>query len=403
MSLAATLNASAILLSRWVAWKDARGTESPAGVDEDLRAAARTAAKDASAADDLFAQAIGRAQKASVRSRWIAWRQSFASSKLHLVHLAAAGILEYHGDFDEAAELYVGVLEAAVAGAFWGGGRVDCSGPAPSRLLALVPRSFEDMWCQRGIDAQLIVAKHREAASHAFRICGQRCSGMDTVAALFARAKAALPTAITWETHEQLPTMFTPGLPSVGIWPRAQHPSWLKQLESISADITANLTRMLEVAGGELRWSSGIDGFLLDQDHAPDNAWSEWPLFDGGRWFRSNCAPFADACKLLAALPGATGTLSGVDGVVGHTDGGFIRGTIKLFRMRPGTRLKPHHGITNARLTAHLGLITPPGPELTVAGETVTWKRGEVRSPTTREPVATIPFACVLAFPLAAC
>jgi len=44
----------------------------------------------------------------------------------------------------------------------------------------------------------------------------------------------------------------------------------------------------------------------------------------------------------------------------------------------PGTHLKPHYGVINARVTAHLPLIVPPGCALRVAGEDHHWRVGEV-------------------------
>jgi aspartyl/asparaginyl beta-hydroxylase (cupin superfamily) len=44
--------------------------------------------------------------------------------------------------------------------------------------------------------------------------------------------------------------------------------------------------------------------------------------------------------------------------------------------LAPGTQIKPHHGVTNARVVVHLPLIVPAGCTLTVADETRSFERG---------------------------
>ncbi len=42
-------------------------------------------------------------------------------------------------------------------------------------------------------------------------------------------------------------------------------------------------------------------------------------------------------------------------------------------RLKPGTELPPHHGLSNIKLTAHLPVDLPDGCSITVAGETRQW------------------------------
>ena len=46
--------------------------------------------------------------------------------------------------------------------------------------------------------------------------------------------------------------------------------------------------------------------------------------------------------------------------------------------LAPGSHIKPHYGVTNARVVAHLPLIVPPDCVLTVGGEARTWREGKV-------------------------
>ena len=45
--------------------------------------------------------------------------------------------------------------------------------------------------------------------------------------------------------------------------------------------------------------------------------------------------------------------------------------------LKPGTHLRPHCGSTNTRLTAHLGVVIPPGCSIRAADETREWTEGE--------------------------
>ena len=49
---------------------------------------------------------------------------------------------------------------------------------------------------------------------------------------------------------------------------------------------------------------------------------------------------------------------------------------VAFARLLPGSEIKPHFA-TEPRLAIHLGLITPPGAEMWVANETVTWSEGK--------------------------
>jgi aspartate beta-hydroxylase len=52
--------------------------------------------------------------------------------------------------------------------------------------------------------------------------------------------------------------------------------------------------------------------------------------------------------------------------------------SVLLSLLRPGARIPPHHGFTNARVIGHLPLIVPPNCALRVGNETRGWREGEV-------------------------
>merc|ERR1711924_398808 len=49
---------------------------------------------------------------------------------------------------------------------------------------------------------------------------------------------------------------------------------------------------------------------------------------------------------------------------------------VAFARLLPGAEVKPHFA-TEPRIGLHLGLITPPGAEMAVANESVTWSAGQ--------------------------
>jgi aspartyl/asparaginyl beta-hydroxylase (cupin superfamily) len=51
-------------------------------------------------------------------------------------------------------------------------------------------------------------------------------------------------------------------------------------------------------------------------------------------------------------------------------------GTIGIGVLLGGTRIRPHCGLSNAKLRCHLGLSVPPRCTLQVGGETRTWQEG---------------------------
>ncbi len=46
--------------------------------------------------------------------------------------------------------------------------------------------------------------------------------------------------------------------------------------------------------------------------------------------------------------------------------------------LKPGTHIKPHHGMLNTRLICHVPLVIPPDCSIRVGAETRTWKPGEL-------------------------
>lgn len=89
-------------------------------------------------------------------------------------------------------------------------------------------------------------------------------------------------------------------------------------------------------------------------------SWKELPLFNAGRMDHEICSRFPETVRMLTERCADTTGLA------------FCGGGEVAFRiLGPGTKLKPHSGPTNARLTCQLGISVPLGaePGITVGDE----------------------------------
>jgi aspartate beta-hydroxylase len=162
----------------------------------------------------------------------------------------------------------------------------------------------------------------------------------------------------------QQPTNFYfPGLPQIEFYERGDFP-WIQGLEAQTGRIRAEAQAVLGGAGwgpyieNETRRPNTNANPLLQ-----DPSWSAFYLIKDG----SEVVPNAERCPAtMAALKDLPLCRTG-------------RTPAVLFSLlRPGTRIRPHHGYTNARLICHLPLIIPGEGALRVGDETRTWREGEV-------------------------
>ncbi len=155
-----------------------------------------------------------------------------------------------------------------------------------------------------------------------------------------------------------------PRLPAIQFYERADFP-WLASLEAATADIRAELLGLLQDARGE---------FSPYLQHAPDEPLNQWKdlnqsrrwsalfLFKDGRPQEANIARCPRTVAALEAAP-----------VIRIPQ----RGPTSFFSLlEPKTRIPPHTGTTNIRLTAHLPLIVPPGCGFRVGTQVREWVPG---------------------------
>jgi aspartate beta-hydroxylase len=144
-----------------------------------------------------------------------------------------------------------------------------------------------------------------------------------------------------------------------------EHFPWLEAVEAATTSIRDELMAVLSDD------QSGIEPYIAFDDGLPlrqwkelnhSRRWSAYFLWNQGRVEKSHLS----RCPLTAAV------LANVPQV--DIPG---RGPTAFFSiLEPHTKIPPHTGVTNTRVTVHLPLIVPPGCGFRVGGETREWKVG---------------------------
>ncbi|MCE2659932.1 MAG: aspartyl/asparaginyl beta-hydroxylase domain-containing protein [Rubrivivax sp.] len=149
--------------------------------------------------------------------------------------------------------------------------------------------------------------------------------------------------------------MFVPGLRGTGFLDPAWHPL-VKPLEAAARDIQQEYDEA--VAGGghfEPFLGQGTDHDLSAYvSGRPGASWDALFFYRHGRRMDANHARFP---KTSAVLDGHL--LCRIDGQAPE---------ICFSTLQAGSRIEPHHGVTNARVVVHIPLRVPPGCYLDVVG-----------------------------------
>eukprot|EP00933_Yihiella_yeosuensis_P032340 TRINITY_DN25937_c0_g1_i1.p1 TRINITY_DN25937_c0_g1~~TRINITY_DN25937_c0_g1_i1.p1 ORF type:complete len:438 (-),score=81.97 TRINITY_DN25937_c0_g1_i1:146-1459(-) len=164
---------------------------------------------------------------------------------------------------------------------------------------------------------------------------------------------------VPWSVPLQVPLSLIPGLEAKPFWDNPTEVFQTARLLESSYKIILN--EVLRVP--DKAWRLHYDGDLVTQ-----GSWTEFLLFDHGKWLGCEIAP--DTCKLLRDV-------EEVHGEAAEFSGAFSP-QISFLRLMPRTRLRSHTGPTNARLTLHLGLQVPEDAGLSVAQDSRKWVEGEV-------------------------
>jgi aspartate beta-hydroxylase len=166
--------------------------------------------------------------------------------------------------------------------------------------------------------------------------------------------------------HFPNPTfLLFPEVPAIDYYERGDFP-WLDAIEAATSEIRDELTRVLIADRG------GLEPYIAYPDGVPLDQWAE--LNKSRRWsayFLWNQSVPQPAH--LALCPRTAQAVAGAP----QCDVA-ARGPTAFFSILDArTRIPPHTGITNARLTVHLPLIVPPGCGFRVGSETREWVPGK--------------------------
>ena len=158
--------------------------------------------------------------------------------------------------------------------------------------------------------------------------------------------------------------MLFPYLNNVEFLPREQFP-WLETVEAATHAIREELLGVLSVD------QAGIQPYIAYDENQPIAQWKElnhsrrWGAYflqNEGRRVEEHMARCPRTVATLAELPQ-------VD-IPGHGPTAFFS------ILDAHTRIPPHTGVTNTRLTVHLPLIVPAGCGFRVGGEIREWQVG---------------------------
>jgi aspartyl/asparaginyl beta-hydroxylase (cupin superfamily) len=165
----------------------------------------------------------------------------------------------------------------------------------------------------------------------------------------------------------QKPAMFhVPGLPAISFFDRRDF-DWAPAVEACTDAIRAELDQVLrDHASGFIPYVQTPVGEPVGQfgalDHNPD--WSAYFLWQHGRLVDEHAARCPATMAMLEIAPQVT--------VRNRAPAAFFSA------LKPRTRIPPHHGATNCRLTCHLPLLIPPDCALQVGNHVRPWTPGEL-------------------------
>jgi aspartate beta-hydroxylase len=263
-------------------------------------------------------------------------------------HLSAllqkADYLDAGGDVRSAAQIYQAALDSLPAGA-----------ATPPHLAAALQAArakvdADHVDLGNALEQRLAQIREQNGGMRQPRVA--RCLDM-----LLGRRRAF---------HSQPTWMFFPELPAIEFFDRSMFP-WLAAVEAESAAIRSDLMRVLVADRDGLQpYIDYPDGLPIDQ-FAELNRSRKWSAYFLWNQSQPNPAHIA-RCPATARILQETVPRCHVGG----------RAPTAFFSiLDPNTRIPPHTGVTNTRLTVHLPLIVPPACGFRVGATTREWVADE--------------------------
>jgi len=166
--------------------------------------------------------------------------------------------------------------------------------------------------------------------------------------------------------YTQQPTMtHFPGLPAISFFDRADFP-WIYELEAATGDIRGELDSLL---------ASSLQDFNPYVSYGPETPLNQWKeLNNSRRW--SALFLYQDGKRIesnIARCPKTVAALSRAPLV----DIPNRAPTAFFSRLEPKTRIPPHTGSSNTRLTVHIPLIIQPDCGFRVGSDVRIWELGK--------------------------
>jgi len=171
------------------------------------------------------------------------------------------------------------------------------------------------------------------------------------------------PTHVTFREPAQKPLVFyMPDLPAAAVEPREAF-DWVVDLEAAVPAIRRE-------------YEANIRSGIAAEPYVPAGARApEWQQLSGSLdWAAIHLYQEAQETPAAARFPETVRALDAVQLVrIGGTP-------MEVFfsRLKPGTHIPPHHGLTNTRVTVHLPLVVPPHCAIRVAQRVHEWREGRI-------------------------
>jgi aspartate beta-hydroxylase len=262
----------------------------------------------------------------------------------HLSSLLQKGaLMEARGDTRNGARTYRNALATLPAGV-----------EPPPTVSAAVQRARDVI---RADDAALAAALEERLATIRERHGGGSFRRVDRCLELLTGQRTRFTPQPTF--------MYFPEIPAVEFFDRAEFP-WLDPIEAAVEEIRTELTSVL------VSDRAGLEPYVAYPDGVPLDRWKElnrsrrWSAYF--LWNQSVAQP-----SHLARCPRTAEVLKQAP----QCDVASRGPTAFFSILDADTRIPPHTGITNTRLTVHLPLIVPPDCGFRVGSETREWVPGK--------------------------